>query len=245
MSSGTRDELKMDEVRKSVAEHYGKVAERGSCCGGGTARGGCGGDYSAADLAAAPEGSNLGLGCGNPVDLASLREGETVVDLGSGAGFDCFIAAERVGPGGSVIGVDMTAAMLSKARENTRRAGYANVEFRLGEIEHLPVADASADVVISNCVINLSPDKGAVYREAFRVLRPGGRVAVSDIVRVGEFPAQMRANPEAWSACVTGAATPEEHAAWLAGAGFTDVSVERAGGEGPAVSARIRARRPA
>src|SRR5438045_2279007 len=177
-----------DQIRDEVRSHYGEVARKGSsccgpaCCTPGAAEGKPSASdaalrlgYTGQDLEAAPEGANLGLGCGNPQAIAARRAGETVIDLGSGAGFDCFLAGRQVGPQGRVIGVDMTADMISRARGNAAKAGAANVEFRLGEIEHLPVADGSADVVISNCVINLSPDKAAVFREAFRVLRPGGR----------------------------------------------------------------------
>jgi len=181
--------------------------------------------YSDADLAAVPEGADLGLGCGNPVALAALREGETVLDLGAGAGLDCFLAAVRVGPAGRVIGVDMTPEMVERARENARRAGAANVEFRLGEIENIPAADASVDVVISNCVINLSPDKDRVFREAFRVLRPGGRLMVSDIVLLGKIPAALADSVAAYTGCIAGAALKEEYLAAIARAGFTGVEV--------------------
>jgi arsenite methyltransferase len=181
--------------------------------------------YSEEELAAVPEGANLGLGCGNPQAIAALRPGEVVVDLGAGAGFDCFLAARAVGPRGSVIGVDMTPEMVAKARANARKAGYANAEFRLGEIEHLPIADATADVIISNCVINLSPDKPAVYREAFRVLKPGGRLAVSDVVATAELPAEWLADMQLLSACVAGAVMVDEVEAMLREAGFVDIDI--------------------
>lgn len=181
--------------------------------------------YSEEELAAVPEGANLGLGCGNPQAIAALRTGEVVVDLGAGAGFDCFLAARVVGPEGAVIGVDMTPEMVAKARINARKAGYANVEFRLGEIEHLPIADATADVIISNCVINLSPDKPAVYREAFRVLKTGGRLAVSDVVATAELPPEWQADMQLLSACVSGASTVKEVEAMLRAAGFVDIDI--------------------
>ena len=181
--------------------------------------------YSEAELAAVPEGANLGLGCGNPQAIAALRPGETVVDLGSGAGFDCFLAAQQVGASGHVIGVDMTHEMLKKARENAAKLGAGNVEFRLGEIEHLPVADNTADAVISNCVINLVPDKAAVYREAFRVLKPGGRLAVSDVVNTVPLSAELASDPSLLCGCIAGAASAERVEAWLAEAGFGDIRV--------------------
>jgi SAM-dependent methyltransferase len=182
--------------------------------------------YSAQDLAATPEGANLGLGCGNPQAIAALREGETVVDLGSGAGFDCLLAARQVGPKGRVIGVDMTPDMISRARQNAGKAGLGNVEFRLGEIEHMPVADRAADVIISNCVINLSPDKSAVFREAFRVLRPGGRLAISDVVALRPVPEEIRRDLALYTGCVAGAATIDEVTALLGDAGFVEVQVK-------------------
>jgi arsenite methyltransferase len=181
--------------------------------------------YSEAELAAVPAGANLGLGCGNPQAIAAMRPGETVVDLGSGAGFDCFLAARQVGATGRVIGVDMTPEMLQKARDNAARSGAGNVEFRLGELEHLPIADNTADVVISNCVINLVPDKAQVFREAFRVLKPGGRLAVSDIVATAPLPPELREDPELLCGCVAGAAPTERLASWLAEAGFVAVSI--------------------
>jgi ubiquinone/menaquinone biosynthesis C-methylase UbiE len=176
-------------------------------------------------MAAVPEGANLGLGCGNPTALASLKAGETVLDLGSGAGFDCFLAANKVGKTGRVIGVDMTPEMLDKARKNTREGGYANVEFRLGEIENLPVADTSVDIIISNCVINLAPDKKRVFNEAFRVLKPGGRLMVSDIVLMKPLPDAVQKSVEAYVGCIAGASLKNDYLDAIKAAGFRDVKV--------------------
>jgi len=226
-------------LRNVVRERYGRIALEQTaygCCGpvtGGRSGGvsGCNPTdarrlgYSAADEVMVPAGANLGLGCGNPVAIASLRPGQTVLDLGSGAGFDCFLAARGVGESGRVIGVDMTPAMLDRARENAARGGYPRVEFRLGEIEHLPVADATVDVIISNCVLNLSPEKARVVREMFRVLRSGGRVAVSDPVLTAELPPELARDPELYCACAAGAATIVQWEAWLAAAGFTGIRI--------------------
>lgn len=182
--------------------------------------------YSEYDLESAPEGANLGLGCGNPVALASLKTGETVVDLGSGGGFDCFLAAGKVGPTGRVIGVDMTPEMIHKARHNNEKAEAANIEFRLGEIEHLPVADNSADIILSNCVINLSADKRQVFRDAFRVLKPGGRLAISDILATSPLPPEVQKDLALISACVGGAATVDEIRTMLEREGFTDIRID-------------------
>ena len=228
--------MKDEEIRKAVRESYGKIALQDSAsCGPANSCGcGCGSTqdtmskaigYSDEELAAVPGGANLGLGCGNPTALASLKEGETVLDLGSGAGFDCFLAAEKVGGSGRVIGVDMTAEMIEKARENARKGGYRNVEFRLGEIENLPIADNSVDVMISNCVINLSPDKKRVFQEAYRALKPGGRVMVSDIALLKELPAVVKDSIEAYVGCVAGATTKEEYLATIASAGFKDMKI--------------------
>jgi ubiquinone/menaquinone biosynthesis C-methylase UbiE len=181
--------------------------------------------YSEAELAAVPEEANLGLGCGNPQAIAAMQPGEIVVDLGSGAGFDCFLAARQVGDAGHVIGVDMTHEMLKKARDNAAHIGAGNVEFRLGELEHLPIADDTADVVISNCVVNLVPDKEQVFREAFRVLKSGGRLAVSDIINTVPLPAELRSDPTLLCGCVAGAAPAECIEDWLANVGFVDIRV--------------------
>jgi SAM-dependent methyltransferase len=231
--------IENDTVRASVREHYGKVARAGGGCG--CAPSCCSPTaevdeksavavaqalgYSAAETNAVPEGANLGLGCGNPLAIALLLPGQTVLDLGSGAGFDAFLAAKAAGPDGRVIGVDMTPDMVSKARENGVKAGFSNAEFRLGEIEHLPVADASVDVIISNCAINLSPDKGAVFNEAFRVLKSGGRLAISDIVALKPMPDWMKQDMAAYSGCVGGAAHVTDLHRMLVAAGFERVRV--------------------
>jgi len=230
------DEL---EIKKAVREGYAEVARRNSCCCGASCCGGTtdtAGDISKAvgytdkDITSVPEGANLGLGCGNPVALASLAAGETVMDLGSGAGFDSFLSAEKVGVAGRVIGVDMTPEMIDKARNNARKAGYENVEFRLGEIENIPSADNSVDVIISNCVINLSHDKPKVFREAFRVLKPGGRLMVSDIVLLKELPDFIRSSVAAYVGCISGAVMKDSYLAAIKEAGFTDVEIA---GESP------------
>ncbi|HEY0945352.1 MAG TPA: arsenite methyltransferase [Opitutaceae bacterium] len=237
----TTTTLKAEEIRGFVRERYGAIATQAGdndgcgctssgCCGGGDADREVIGygeklGYSAADLAAAPAGSDLGLGCGNPVAIASIRPGETVLDLGSGAGFDCFLAARQLAGTGRVIGVDMTAAMITKARANAVKGGYPNVEFRLGEIEALPVADASVDLILSNCVINLSPEKARVFAEAFRVLKPGGRLAIADVVATRPLPATLREKLSAIGACVGGATRVDELRALLAEAGFARVEI--------------------
>jgi SAM-dependent methyltransferase len=229
--------MKETEVKKNVREHYGRVARKEqSCCGNKGSSSCCDGTqdareasrnigYSEAEMDSVPEGANLGLGCGNPTALASLKEGETVIDLGSGAGFDCFLAANKVGESGRIIGVDMTPEMLEKGRENARQGGYSNVEFRLGEIENLPVADDTADVIISNCVINLAPDKKRVFREAYRALKPGGRIMVSDIVLSQELPEAIKNSIEAYVGCVAGASLESDYLAAVKSAGFKDIQI--------------------
>ncbi len=210
------------EVTEKVRNWYGGVAAgRAGCCGTDATQqdSSCSMGYSEEDLASLPEGADLGLGCGNPQAIAAMRPGEVVVDLGSGAGIDCFLASQQVGPSGRVIGIDMTHEMLVKARANAERVGAANVEFRLGEIEHLPIADNTADVVISNCVINLVPDKEQVYREAFRVLKPGGRIAIADVVNTAPLPPELAADATLLCACLAGAATGRQIQDWLASGG--------------------------
>jgi len=217
-----------EQIKDMVRSHYAAVAADNAGCRGPAAtpqQASCEMGYSEAELASVPEGANLGLGCGNPQAIAAMRPGEIVVDLGSGAGFDCFLAAQRVGPDGWVVGVDMTHEMLKKARDNAASAGFANVEFRLGEIEHLPIADNTADVVISNCVINLVPDKEQVYREALRVLKPGGRIAVSDVVNLAPLPAELARDEALLCGCIAGAASADQLQQWLATAGFADIRI--------------------
>jgi len=236
------NEMERDEIRQFVRNNYGRVAQSGAmgcgcspstCCGDTAARppkqrpaqrssqmG-----YSEEEIECVPEGADMGLGCGNPQAIAALKPGETVLDLGSGGGFDCFLAANQVGLTGNVVGVDMTPEMIHKARDNARKGGYENVEFRLGEIEHLPVADASVDVVLSNCVINLSPDKTSVYREAFRVLKPGGRLAISDVVATAELPEEARNDLALYCGCIAGAANIANLEHVLSEAGFKDIRI--------------------
>ncbi|MEJ2306980.1 MAG: arsenite methyltransferase [candidate division WOR-3 bacterium] len=222
-------------IKKNIREGYAKIArENNSCCAQAascctdtrvtTISKGIG--YSEGEINSVPEGSNMGLGCGNPTALASLKKGETVLDLGSGGGFDCFLAAEKVGSGGLVIGVDMTPEMIEKARENAEQENFGNVEFRLGEIENLPVADNSIDIIISNCVINLSPDKERVFEEAFRVLKPNGRIMVSDIVLKKELPPSIKKSISAYVACLAGAMLKDEYIEVIKETGFENVRIE-------------------
>ncbi|MBM3708219.1 MAG: arsenite methyltransferase [Actinobacteria bacterium] len=224
------------DIKKVVRENYAKVANSNSCCCGSSSVSCCGQPgmekeislcigYSKEDMDKVPEGSNLGLGCGNPVAFASIKEGETVLDLGSGAGFDCFLAAEKVGPDGKVIGVDMTFQMIEKAKENAKKGGYKNLEFRLGEIENLPVGDSSIDLIISNCVVNLSPEKDKVFKEAFRVLKPGGRIMISDIVLTQELPDFIKNDMAAYVSCISGAIIKDDYLESIKKAGFQDIKV--------------------
>jgi arsenite methyltransferase len=230
--------LKDNDIKKQVRKRYAQAAKtKASCCIPSSSPC-CSGQpeldqektsqmvgYSSKELAGIPEDANLGLGCGNPTALASLKAGETVLDLGSGGGIDCFLAAKKVGPTGRVIGVDMTPEMLDRARENARKTETANVEFRLGEIENLPVADNSVDVILSNCVINLSTDKPRVFREAFRVLRPGGRMMISDLALKKPLPKAVRDSVEAYVACIAGALVKNDYLDAIREAGFKDVKV--------------------
>lgn len=234
------DPALMDVQRQQVRSAYAKVAqasEQGDCCGVEASCCGVSNDaaiarlistrlgYTQDELDQAPTGADMGLGCGNPKAIAGLKPGEVVVDLGSGGGFDCFLAAREVGDTGRVIGVDMTPDMLSKARQNALRGRYANVEFRLGEIEHLPIADNTADVIISNCVINLSPNKAQVFRDAYRVLRPGGRLAISDVVASRELPEEMRSDPALIAGCMGNASLIDRLEGYLRDAGFQDIRI--------------------
>ena len=227
-----------DDIRNNVRESYAEVAEasnNGDCCG--VASSCCGVPegvinmqslrmgYSEDDINSVPQGADMGLGCGNPQAIASLKAGEVVIDLGSGGGFDCFLAAREVGETGRVIGIDMTPAMLSKARNNAEKGGYKQVEFRLGEIEHLPVPDNTADVIISNCVINLSPNKQQVFKDAFRVLKKGGRLAISDVVAQCELPVHIKNDLQMYSGCMAGASPVEELKAMMQEAGFSNINI--------------------
>ena len=235
--------LKKDKIRQAVRKAYGEIAkaDNAGCCWHPSAPC-CGTEkaptaeetsadvgYSSEELSSVPEGTNMGLGCGNPQAIAGLKAGETVVDLGSGGGFDCFLAAHAVGEKGHIIGVDMTPEMISKARENAEKGGYDNVEFRLGEIENLPVADNSADIIISNCVINLSTDKQKVYKEAFRVLKGGGRLAIMDIVVTAELPQEVHDNLALYTGCVAGAMQIDDLKVILGKVGFKDIRIKTVG----------------
>jgi arsenite methyltransferase len=246
--------MQADIIRSAVQKTYGEIAKgqvSGGCCNSGASSSCCGPTpsasralgYSDEELASVPEGADLGLGCGNPQAIAALRAGERVLDLGSGAGFDAFLAARQVGPDGHVIGVDMTPEMIGKARRNAATVHVTNVDFRLGEIEHLPVADASVDVIMSNCVINLSPDKAAVFREAFRVLVPGGRLAISDIVALAPLPETLARDMAAYTGCVAGASVIADIEHMLTSAGFVDIRIDVKGESRELVSGWMPGRR--
>lgn len=228
------NDVKHDEIRQAVRQQYGRVAASEgcgcgpACCGETTATAETLSQalgYSADETAIVPEGSNMGLGCGNPQAIANLKAGETVLDLGSGGGFDCFLAARQVGDSGKVIGVDMTPTMVSKARANAEKGGYRNVEFRLGEIENLPVADGTVDAIISNCVINLSPNKHRVFAESYRVLKPGGRLAISDVVAFAELPEDFRLDMALFTGCMAGASQISEVEEMLRTNGFEQIRI--------------------
>jgi len=225
--------MKANKIRKAVRKTYAAVARHGSSCcvpaepcecdSGNLQTSSRAMGYSVKELRSVPDGANMGLGCGNPVAIASLKAGDTVVDLGSGGGFDCFLAAKKVGKKGRVIGVDMTPEMIEKARGNAEKVKYTNVEFRLGEIEHLPVADNSADIVISNCVINLAPDKEAVLKETYRVLKRGGRIAISDLALVKKLPPKLKNSIDAYTGCIGGAIMLDDYKRAVKAAGFKDI----------------------
>jgi len=237
-----------EDVRIAVRERYGAIAQDGGCGCGSAGSTCCASElgYDDAEKAAVPEGADLGLGCGAPVALAGVQPGETVLDLGSGAGVDVFLAAREVGPRGRAIGVDMTPAMIDRARANAAKGGYTNVEFRLGEIEHLPVRDGSVDVIVSNCVVNLSPEKGQVFREAYRVLKPGGRMLLSDLVLERPLPEEIRKSTEAYVGCIAGASLRGEYLSMIREAGFQGVEVVAEGryGTEPVTSVQVRATKP-
>ena len=244
----TEKTIQPEQIRSAVRQRYGQIARdfdgvSASCCGPSDCCSGAEASliavetlYETPDVGALPvDVTGLSLGCGDPITLAALKPGQTVLDLGSGGGIDCFLAAKKVGPGGHVIGVDMTADMIDRARANARKLGAENVEFRLGEIEHMPVADETVDIVISNCVINLSPDKPQVFREAYRALRPGGRLAVSDIVTRTKLPAQIAEDLGEWASCVSGAWVDTDYVGAIEAAGFADVTIEEQAFDGEVV----------
>jgi len=265
------DTVKQDEIRQAVRQQYAQVANRDEAAGCGCGPSCCDAPtpsasslsqalgYTAVEVGMVPSGANMGLGCGNPQTIAALKVGETVLDLGSGGGFDCFLAARQVGETGQVIGVDMTPEMISKARGNAQQAGYTQVEFRLGEIESLPVADATVDVILSNCVINLSPDKRRVFAEAYRVLKPGGRLAISDVVALAELPAELQADMALYTGCMAGASLVSVVESMLRAQGFIEIQISPKGDSKTfiqdwapgtqitdyVVSATIEARKPA
>jgi len=230
-------EKEPEKIKNDVRKGYARIAKgiETSCCG--PKQPCCSGQtlaqeiskkvgYSKDELSSLPEGANLGLGCGNPVALASLKQGQVVLDLGSGAGIDCFLAARQVGPTGKVIGLDMTAEMVTKARDNARKGGFENIEFKLGEIETIPIANEFVDVIISNCVINLVPDKAKAFAESYRVLKPGGRMMISDIVLIKELPVAIKESVEAYVGCLSGAVMKEEYLRLIKQAGFRNIHIQ-------------------